>query len=186
MFTILTVHRHTVLDQRNQHTCWVVFEQQVPILTGLGCASNMCSGLQWTFCQHIVQARMTFPRVRSLSGRSVENREARETGQGAARDSPRCLNLPGMRTKKKSKAHNSLKSLRLSIPVQKSVFPFVTFYELDECMRNSCCTLLFKKKETRRCRCDAACKATRKSNRCGNTSRITTVLPPSWWRENSI
>lgn len=43
---------------------------------------------------------MTFPRVRLLSGRSVENREARERGQGAARDSPRCLNAPGMKTKK--------------------------------------------------------------------------------------
>lgn len=42
---------------------------------------------------------MTFPRVRTLSGHSVENREAREKGQGAARDSPRCLNLAGMRTK---------------------------------------------------------------------------------------
>lgn len=42
---------------------------------------------------------MTFPTVRTLSGRSVENREAREKEQGAARNSPRCLNLPGMRTK---------------------------------------------------------------------------------------
>lgn len=122
----------------------------------------MCSGLQWTFCQHIVQARITFPRVRTLSGRSVENQEAREKGQGAARDFPRCLNLPGMRTKKKSQANNSLKSLCLNSPLQKSVFLFVTFYHFDECMGSSCCTLLSKKKETRRCRCDAACKAPRK------------------------
>ncbi|XP_034733616.1 taste receptor type 1 member 1-like [Etheostoma cragini] len=33
------------------------------------------------------------------TGSSVENREARDRGQGAARDSPRCLNAPGMKTK---------------------------------------------------------------------------------------
>lgn len=29
----------------------------------------------------------------------MENREARDRGQGAARDSPRCLTAPGMKTK---------------------------------------------------------------------------------------
>lgn len=184
IFTILTVHRLTVLDQQAYGLFWATGAHINRAF--IKRESNMCSGLQWTFRQHIVQARMTFPRVRTLSGRSVENREAREKGQGAARDSPRCPNLPGMRTKKQPKAHNSQKSLRLSIPVQKSLFLFVTFYRLEECTRNSCCTFSSKKKESRRCRCDAACKATRKSNRCGNTSKITTVLPPSWWRENSI
>lgn len=40
-----------------------------------------------------------FPKPSLLSGRSVENREAKDRGQGAARDSPRCLTAPGMKTK---------------------------------------------------------------------------------------
>lgn len=40
-----------------------------------------------------------FPKTQFLSAESVENREAREQGQGAARDSPRCLTEAGMKTK---------------------------------------------------------------------------------------
>lgn len=40
-----------------------------------------------------------FPKPAALSGSSVENREARDRGQGAARNSPRCLNAPRMKTK---------------------------------------------------------------------------------------
>ncbi|KAL7399500.1 hypothetical protein ABVT39_025491 [Epinephelus coioides] len=40
-----------------------------------------------------------FPKPSPLSRSSVENREARDRGQGAARDSPRCLTAPGIKTK---------------------------------------------------------------------------------------
>lgn len=161
-------------------------EQQVPILTGLDarptCAAG-CSEPSVNTLFKLVWLSQEFAPFQ-VAVWKIERRGRRDKGRPAILLGASTCLVWGQ--KKKSKAHNSLKSLRLSIPVQKSVFPFVTFYEMDECMRNSCCTLSSKKKETRRCRCDAACKATRKSNRCGNTSRITTVLPPSWWRENSI
>lgn len=65
---------------------WSQFDQ-------LRCFQMRRSELQSAYGQHIVSAGLTL-RPSLLSGKSVENREARDRGQGAARDSPRCLSAP--------------------------------------------------------------------------------------------
>lgn len=81
-----------------------------------------------------------FPKASALSSSGVENREAKDRGQGAARDSPRCLSAPGRRTKPVSLKRQRMTQCSFS-PTSLRLFP--SFY--DWCFKTGRSIILLRR-----------------------------------------
>lgn len=124
----------------------------------------------------------------------MENREARDRGQGADRDSPRCLTAPGMKTKNWRRTIKNPKVFG---------WGFFSFLKNLFCFSpHSWCFLWINIVVAVPLSLKNAGQlvvggqfagvilllrvASRKSKCCGDMQGITTVLPWSWWRETHI